>query len=282
MTVREALADAAARLEEAGCDSPYVDAQLLLEHVTSGGRADLYAASERELDARESRALEACLRRRCDREPLAYVLGEWSFRRLSLRVTPAVLVPRPETEVLVERCLARLEETPQARVLDIGTGSGAIALAIADERPDAVITAIDSSAAALEVARENAARADLAGRVTFVHGDLFGGQGGPFELVVSNPPYVRPDELARLQPEVRVYEPRDALLGVGFHERIAGDAPAVLTEGGSLVLECGEAGAGAVAARLTDLGWSDVRVTDDLAGRPRVVEGRRPAEARVA
>jgi release factor glutamine methyltransferase len=272
--VSQTLALAADRLAAAGCESPRVDAEHLVAHVLGTSRAGLYAASRRSVTAAEAGELESLVERRASREPLAYVLGEWGFRRLTLGVDPRVLVPRPETEVVVERCLALLRGTREPRVLDVGTGSGAIALAIADEHPGARVTGIDSSDAALAVAVENASRTGLA--VDLVRHDLFDGlPGGPWTLVVSNPPYVGPDEIDLLEPEVRDWEPRAALVGEGATEAVVDSAFDVLRAGGSLVLEVAEDAAGEVAARLRERGYRDVCMTRDLAGRERVVEGRR-------
>ena len=217
--------------------------------------------------------LEALVARRERREPLAYVLGEWGFRRLTLAVDARVLVPRPETEIVVERCLALLRGSERPRVLDVGTGSGAIALAIADEHPGADVTGIDASENALAVARENAAR--LGAEVAFERADLLEGlPSGPWDLVVSNPPYVSPAEIDSLAPEVREWEPRSALVGEGATEAVAEAARSVLRPGGALVLEVAETKADAVAALLRDLGYGAVAVTKDLTGRDRVVEGR--------
>jgi release factor glutamine methyltransferase len=203
------------------------------------------------------------------------VLGEWGFRRLTLAVDSRVLVPRPETEVVTERALALLHGVEAPRVLDVGTGSGAIALSIADERPGALVTGIDASEDALAVAWENARRTGL--RVSLQRADLFEGlPAGPWDLVVSNPPYVGPDEIETLQPEVREWEPRSALVGEGATEAVATTARDVLEEHGALVLETAAARVDRVAALLRELGYEDVVVTRDLAGRPRVVEGRRP------
>jgi release factor glutamine methyltransferase len=202
------------------------------------------------------------------------VLGEWGFRRLVLVVDRRVLVPRPETEVVVERCLARLAGHEEPRVLDVGTGSGAIALALADEHPGARVTATDSSPDALAVARENVARTGL--RVELREHDLFDGlPPGEWDLVVSNPPYVQAADLAALPAEVRDWEPRAALVGDGATEAIARAAAEALRPGGALVLEVADGDAGRVAELLHGLGYDDVRVTRDLAGRERVVEGVR-------
>jgi release factor glutamine methyltransferase len=275
MIVRDMLAAAASRLEDAGVESPRVDAELLLAHVLGTTRSGLSADSRRELTADEVAQLERLLDRRVVREPLAYVLGEWGFRRLTLKVDPRVLVPRPETEVVVERCLARLAGQAEPRVLDVGTGSGAIALAIADELPGARVTAIDASEDALAVARENAARTGL--DIELVRRDLFEGlPDGPWDLVVSNPPYIREEEVDALGPEVRDWEPRAAVVGAGTTEGVASAARLVLRPGGALVLETAGGRAEDVARLLRALGYEDVRVTDDLTGLSRVAEGVTP------
>jgi release factor glutamine methyltransferase len=274
LTTREAIREIAAELEQAGCPSPRVDAEWLVAHLIGGSRTDLYAG-DRPLHEEELLRLRSLVDRRRAREPLAYVLGEWGFRRLTLSVDPRVLIPRPETEVLVERCLELLERVERPRVLDIGVGSGAIALSIADERPDADVVATDSSRDALEVAAANKLRLGLDGRVELRHGDLLASAEGLFDLVVSNPPYVAPEELGRVEPEV-LCEPRDALVGVGRHEEIGRAARDVLRPGGAVVLEVGDGQAPAVAAVLRELGYQDVATGVDLAGCERVVDGRRP------
>jgi release factor glutamine methyltransferase len=276
MDVCAALGIAAARLEAAGVETARVDAEILLAHVLGSTRSGVHAESRRELTLQEAAELERLLARRESREPLAYVLGEWGFRRLTLSVDGRVLVPRPETEVVVERCLARLAGLDAPRVLDVGTGSGAIALALADEHPGARVTAIDESEEALEVARVNAARTGLP--IDVRRHDLFSGlPDGPWDLVVSNPPYVSEDEVARLEPEVREWEPRAALVGEGATEHVATAALAVLRRGGALVLETAGGRAEEVAAGLRRLGYVDVLTTDDLAGRSRVAEGLKSA-----
>ena len=275
-TIDAALGDGTARLEEVGVESPRVDAELLLAHVLGATRSGLRADGRRELDSEEHAAFTALLARRATREPLAYVLGEWGFRRLTLNVDSRVLVPRPETEVVVERCLARLAGLEAPRVLDVGTGSGAIALAIADERPGARVTGLDSSADALEVAGKNAARTGLA--VELVEGDLFAAlPDGPWDLVVSNPPYVRCADIEALEPEVREWEPRAALVADGATEAVAEHALGVLRPGAALVLEVADGDAARVAELLRDLGYLAVETTLDLAGRDRVAEGLAPA-----
>jgi len=258
--VRDALRHAEQRFAAAGIDTPRVDAELLVAHVAGTTRSGLYAQLDCELDG----ALEPLLRRRELREPLAYVLGEWGFRRLVLKVDRRALVPRPETEIVVERCLALLAGSESPRVLDIGVGSGAIALALKDERPDANVTGVDVSHDALLLASENAGRLGL--DVELREGSLDAAREG-WDLVVSNPPYV--DSLDGLQPELR-YEPRQALVGSGLHQAIAAVAETRL-----LVLEVGDGQADLIAQALRSAAYEGVRTTRDLAGIERVVEGRR-------
>ena len=274
MTIQGVVGQVAAELDRAGCPSPRVDAEWLVSHVVGGTRADL-SVGDRALSASEAARLRSLVDRRLQREPLAYVLGEWGFRRLTLVVDPRVLIPRPETEILVERCLELLADVERPRVLDIGVGSGAIALAIADERPDAQVVATDKSADALVVAEANKQRVGVDGRVELRHGDLLAGAEGPFDLVVSNPPYVGLEEVGRLEPEV-LAEPREALVGTGRHEEIAAAALEVLSPSGLIALEVGDGQAPAAAASLRRLGYEAVGTTLDLAGRERVVDGRRP------
>ena len=275
MTALEAVHGVARELDAAGVPSPRVDAEYLVAEVLRTSRSGLYSA-RRPLGEEQLLRLRSLVRRRSAREPLAYVLGEWGFRRLVLRVDRRALVPRPETEVVVERCLEHLCGIAEPRVLDIGVGSGAIALALADEHPGARIVAVDASEGALALARENLARLDGDGRIELRRGDFLHGVSGPFDLVVSNPPYVRPEEYESLQPEIRLWEPPEALVGVGVGETIAREARAVLRTAGWLVLECGDGQAEALAAELRALGYEDVRATPDLAARDRVVEGTRP------
>jgi release factor glutamine methyltransferase len=263
VTVGEALRFAEQRLEEAGVETPRVDAELLLAHVLGTSRTGVH--ERRDQDVPDE--FDGLLERRRQREPLAYVLGEWGFRRLVLNTDARALVPRPETEIVVERCLALLRDEPEPRVLDLGTGSGAIALAIADERPDARVTAVDSAGEAVALARENAERLDLAIEVR--QGDLEAAAEG-WDLVVSNPPYVAADEWESLQPEIRNWEPRAALVGEGIHEEIARLASTRL-----LVFEVGDGQADHVADALASLGYADITITPDQADEDRVVEGRR-------
>jgi release factor glutamine methyltransferase len=267
--------EVARELDEAGVPSPRVDSEHLVAHVLGLTRSGLYS-SDRVLSEREANRLEELVARRRAREPLAYVLGEWGFRRLMLNVDGRALVPRPETEVVVERCLVHLAGLTEPRILDVGTGSGAIALALADEVPGARVVAVDLSEDALALARENLARADVDGRVELRRGDLLAGVVGPFDLVVSNPPYVPAAEYDSLQPEIRLYEPYGAVVGDRVWEQIAREARRVLVPGGWLVLECGDGQAADVSAGLEALGYQAILATPDLAGRDRVVEAHRP------
>jgi release factor glutamine methyltransferase len=273
--LRRAVAETRQRLEAAGCESPEVDAEILVAHVLGLTRSELALDSSRKLSKTEERTLEDLVARRESREPLAYVIGEWGFRRLLLDVDARVLVPRPETEIVVERCLARIGTVAEPRVLDVGTGSGAIALAIADEHPGARVTGVDASSGALEVAGGNVVRTGVA--IDLRAWDLFTGlPDGPWDLVVSNPPYVLPEEIEALAPEVRDWEPREALAGVGATEAVARGARDVLADRGALVLEVAAEDASRVATLLDTLGYVDVIATKDLTGRDRVVEGTSP------
>jgi release factor glutamine methyltransferase len=276
MTLGDALARATARLAEAGVESARLEAELLLAKACDDcARALLYAELDRELNDEQLVAFEANLARREQREPLAYVLGEWGFRRLTLRTDRRALIPRPETEIVVERALDHIRGIEEPRVLDVGTGTGAIALAIADEAPTARITAVDLSSDALALARENLELTGVNGRVRLVEHDLTSGLGdGEFDLVVSNPPYVEPDELPNLQPEVRDWEPHVALVASGATESVARAATEALRPGGWLVLETAAGAGERIRSLLDDLGYERVTITPDLAGKDRVVEGK--------
>ena len=276
MTLGDALARATARLATAGVESARLEAELLLAKACDDcARALLYAELDRELTPAQIAAFEANVARREKREPLAYVLGEWGFRRLTLKTDRRALIPRPETEIVVERALEHIRDLEEPEVLDVGTGTGAIALAIADEVPRARIMAMDVSGDALALARENLELTGVNGRVRLVVHDLTSGLGdGEFDLVVSNPPYVEPDELPTLQPEVRDWEPHVALIAAGATEKLARAATEALRPGGWLVLETAAGAGERVEALLKELGFEDVTITPDLAGRDRVAEGR--------
>jgi release factor glutamine methyltransferase len=271
-TVREALTAATQALEAAGVDSPRLDAELLLAEATGLDRARLAADPDAGVDPGAARRFGEMVRRRVRREPVAYILGRKGFRRIEVAVDGRALIPRPETELLVD---VALELRPR-RALDVGTGSGAIALSLAEELTDCEVTATDISEGALDLARDNAARLGIDGRVRFERGTV--PLGGSFDLVLANLPYVTEDELPSLPPEIARYEPREAVVaGTDGLETISAVAPAataVLAEGGSLALEVGAGQAGPVAELLLDLGFAQVEGRQDLAGIPRVVLGR--------
>ena len=260
MTAREALAEAERRLAAAGVETPRVDSEWLVARLLGTTRSGLAARLDDEVDG-----LEPLLARREAREPLAYVLGDWGFRRLTLKTDARALVPRPETETLVERALALAEGIERPRILDVGVGSGAIALALKDELPNARVTGVDVSPDALALARENAELLGL--EVQLRQGDGADAAAEGWDVVVANPPYV--ESLAELQPELR-REPEVALVGSGEHERLARAARARF-----VVFEVGDGQARDVAQILAASGWRDVRVTKDLTGTERVVEGAR-------
>ena len=270
MTLAEVLRAATDYLAARGVENPRLDSERLLARALGLTRMELYTQHDRPLTEAERAAARELVQRRGRREPLAYVLGDWDFRRLTLATDARALVPRPETEIVVERCLALLESVETPRIVDVGTGGGAIALALKNERPDARVTATDISAAALTLARENAARNGL--DVELIETDLLAGLAGPFDLVVSNPPYVLADELGALEPEVRDWEPELALVDAGQTATLAAAARDVLD--GWLVLEVHERLAGEVAALLGALTYRPVTISLDLAERERVVEAR--------
>ena len=276
MTVGEALAHGTHVLAESGIDTARLEAELLLARACDDcARALLYMELRRELSPEAEEGYEALLERRARREPLAYILGHWGFRRLTLKTDKRALVPRPETEIVVERALEHLNGLKDPAVLDVGTGTGAIALAIVDEHPRAQVTAIDASQDALALARENLDLLGINGRVKLEEHDLTEGLGtDEFDLVVSNPPYIEPEDIDTLQPEVRDWEPRIALVARGATEAVARAATEALRPGGWVVLEIAENQAERVAGVLRKLGYEHLRVSHDMAGRDRVIEAQ--------
>ena len=265
-TVREALESAAIALTAAGCDTPRLDAEVLLAHVLGADRAALITDPGRELTPAQARAFMDAARRRREREPVAYITGVKGFRMLDLAVDRRVLIPRPETEHVVE---AALELPAGTRVVDVGTGSGAIALALKAERPDLVVFATDASPDALAVARANAARLGL--EVAFAQGDLLAGVEA--DAVVSNPPYVGDAE--PVMPEVARFEPREAVFAGADALAVVRRLVAVAAASRFVALEIGAGQADTVEALLRDAGFADVERVRDLAGIERVVVGRR-------
>jgi release factor glutamine methyltransferase len=266
LTLADVLKGAVDYLTARGIDTPRLDAELLVARALALQRIELYTQHDRPLTEDERAQLRELVRRRGAREPLAYVLGDWDFRRITLKTDKRALVPRPETEIVVERCLELIKDIDAPRIVDVGTGTGAIALALKHERPDARVVATDRSADALALAWENVRTTGL--DVELRQADLLDGVAGPFDLVVSNPPYVRADELEALAPEL-AHEPVEALVDRGQTERLIETA-----RFGWLVLEVHEARAAEIADLLERAGYAHVRVSQDLAGRDRIVEGR--------
>lgn len=280
-TIATALHAALARLTRAGADAgdARLDAEVLLAHALDKPRSHLRAWPERVLTAEQAARYEELVTRRAGGEPVAHILGRREFWSLDLDVTPATLIPRPETELLVELALARIPADAALAVADLGTGTGAIALAVARERPRCRVTATDRSAAALEVARRNAARLGIGG-IDFRHGAWYAPLAGRrFDLILSNPPYVRTDDPHLAQGDVR-FEPPGALVagadGLDDLRVIVAGAPAHLHGGGWLLVEHGYDQDGAVAALFHAAGFADVGTVRDLNGQPRVTLGRRP------
>lgn len=263
----------------AGVETPAVDAQLLLGHALRLDRAQLIARSDRLLEAREVDAVSALAARRLKREPVARIQGAKEFWSLPLAVTPDVLMPRPDTETVVEAALdfvgrggLRMEKLC---ILDIGTGSGAILLALLSELPNALGLGTDISAAAAKVARANAERNKLAARCDFIVCDIAAGVQGKFDLIVSNPPYVARGDIATLAPEVRSYDPAIALDGgndgLTAYRAIAAETPRLLAEGARLIVELGAGQEPAVTALFTNTGLRVTGVREDLAGIARAL-----------
>jgi len=273
-TVREALDSAVIAIGAGGSDTPRLDAELLLAEALGVDRAALVTGPGREVAGPAVRAFQGFVRRRSvEREPVAYILGRKGFRLIDLLVDARVLVPRPETELLVE---VGLTLPRGARVVDVGTGSGAVALALKHERPDLRVAATDVSADALEVAAANAAALGL--EVRLVRGDLLAGVG-ECDAILSNPPYVAEGERGSLAPEIAAHEPAVALFagddGLDVIRRLVPAAAAALTPGGLLALEVAMGQADAVAGLLAAQGFAEVHARKDYGGIDRVVAGRR-------
>ncbi len=282
MDVALALRQAIALLTAAGVETPGLDARLLLAWTLKARREDLAREPERRLTGRERLIFDKAVSLRVLRRPLPYITGEQWFYGRPFKINRAVLIPRPETELLVEAALALSREIPSPRFADIGTGSGCLAVTLAAERPDCQVWATDISRDALNVARKNAVRQGLVNRVTLLQGELLRPLPPDihFDVIVSNPPYITEVVLPGLQPEVRDYEPPLALVGLPgatgadgtlLHRRLLAEAPPYLTPGGLLLLEVGQGQAEAVAEQARALGYAEVTILDDLGGIGRVV-----------
>jgi release factor glutamine methyltransferase len=300
--LRSALRDAIALLERERVPSAALAAELLLMHVLGKDRAWLYAHPEAELDSAPREQYFALVARRASGVPTQYLTAHQEFWGLDFEVSPAVLIPRPETEHVIEVALERLGVSPTSNsprpdapflIADVGTGSGCVAIALAHELPAARIVATDISPAALEVARRNAARHGVASRIDFIESDLLthffhqplatSHQSHSLDLIASNPPYIGRQEAATLPREVREHEPEVGLFagetGVEFYAPLIAQSTSLLKPGGSLVLELGHNSADHVLRLLDSPRWTDAAITNDLAGIPRVASARRTTSA---
>jgi release factor glutamine methyltransferase len=279
MLLRESLQSAITHLTSDRVPSPRLNAELLLMFTLNCDRAHLYAHPERELTGEEQSRYDEALTQRTKGVPAQYITGHQEFWGLDLIVSPAVLIPRPETEHLIETVLPLARALKNPKIADVGTGSGAIALALAKELPNAEIHATDISPSALEIAEANAARLQLERNLFFHDTDLLNGlEAAAFDFVVSNPPYVGESEADQVQLEVRKFEPRTAVFagptGLEVIENLIPAAHTALRPGGYLIMEI----SGTVADRVRALlhGWEDITLTHDLQGIPRVASARKP------
>jgi release factor glutamine methyltransferase len=278
LSLRQAVRQAADELQRAGMKTPARDAELLLVHTTGLSRTDLIASPTQTLTAAQERRYRELIDRRANWEPIQYITGEREFYGLRFTVTPEVLIPRPETEHLVEAALERIPPNVPFHIADVGTGSGAIAVALAVGRPTASVIAVDISAAALKIARQNASANGVAARIEFVEADLLVGIAAQsVDMVVSNPPYVADGERETLDAEVKNYEPARSLFagptGLEVYERLIPQAANALRPGGWLIMEIGAGQQSQLSQLLKN--WSNVSFIPDLQGIPRVVLAQR-------
>ena len=288
-TVRRVIDWTTAHLKKHGSDTPRLETEILLAHARGCRRIELYTRFDDVLSERERSTMRDLVRRRAQSEPVAYLVGHREFFGLDFHVTPAVLIPRPDTETLVVELLDRVRSLTSPRILDVGTGSGCIAVAVAVNHPTAQVTATDMSEAALSVARENAQSHQVLDRIRFLKGDLFEalgdagpsqaiGEDGLFDVIASNPPYIAEHEKETLQADVRQYEPHEALFsgptGLEILTRLVDEAPRHLAAGGTLLLEISPEQADAVGGRMEKSGvFGEIRVVKDLARLSHVVCG---------
>jgi release factor glutamine methyltransferase len=281
LTLNQEIRIAAEKLAQVGIPTARLDAELLLRHILGRDRAWLLAHSNDSLDAAHQRVFENLIKRRGTREPIQHIVGRQEFWGLDFIVTPDVLIPRPETELVVESALREARGMKAPVIVDLCSGSGCIAISLAKELPAARLFATDISEKALAIARENARRHDVSDRIRFFEGDLFGpleelDLRGRVDMIVSNPPYVRVSELDTLQPEVRDFEPKTALIagpeGTEIHERIISAAPDYLKRYGALILEMGLGQSAQLVALMRESGrYKPPEVLKDLAGIERVI-----------
>lgn len=276
-TVLKLLRWATDYFAEKGIDSPRLDAELLLAHVLELDRVGIYLNYDRPLQEAELNQLRPLVKRRGQREPLQYICGDTEFWSVPFKVSPGVLIPRPETEILVEEALAR--SGSKGRLLDVGCGSGAIVISLAKELPEWRLEALDISAEAVALTEENACLNGVGERLVIYAGDLAALPPHCYDLIVSNPPYIAEEEWDELMPEVRCHEPRQALLagdGLAAYRQLAGQIGEHLTPGGWLLVEIGCRQGDAVQQLFRAAGLKDVYMRRDYAGQPRVVGGRLP------
>jgi release factor glutamine methyltransferase len=276
MNVADAITFATEALRTAGTPEPARDAKVLLAHSLGRQKTFLIAYPEFELTDEQQARFGAVIERRAGREPLQHILGRQEFYGRDFRVSPDVLIPRPETEAIVELAVGFLADRPEPRFLDIGTGSGCIAVSVAAELPAARGVATDISPAALAVARENADKHGVADRVSFIESDLLGpAVEGEFDLIASNPPYIPLEEFRGLEPEVREFEPRSALTdegdGLAIIRKIITTAPHHLKPGGRLLIEIGFGQSESVSAMIDRAIWPEAAFHNDLQGIPRIL-----------
>lgn len=278
LSIEAARRRLATALREAAIDTPELDARLLVGHATALDLTGLAVAARRPLTVQETERLGAAARRRLAGEPVARILGEKEFWGLPLRLTPATLVPRPDTETAVEAALEAMANRPPRRIADLGTGSGALILALASEWPQAQCVATDLDEEALHTAAANARRLGFDQRVVFVKCNYAAALAGPFDLVVSNPPYIPSAEIAVLAPEVREHDPRRALDGgadgLDAYRTLIPQSAALLSPGGALIVEVGMTQDGPVAGMMAAAGLAVGPPRPDLGGIPRAVIGR--------
>lgn len=283
-SIRQAMADAAARLRDAGLTptDARIDADVLVRHVLGWDRATLLLRRDEALPSAAGAALDGLVARRAAREPVAYLTGTREFYGRDFHVSPAVLIPRPETELIVDAVLTRTAPDAARRVADVCTGSGVLAVTLACERPRFEIVATDISAEALALARQNASAHGVSDRVTFVEADLLTTVPRPFDIIVANPPYVPERDASTLTPDVRAFEPGVALFGgedgLAITERLVQQASSCLVTGGLFVMEFGAGQQYDVARHATSAGFDVLEVARDLQGHPRTVVCRLRAD----
>ena len=273
------LKEAILALENAGSESPKLDAELLLAHVLGITRVKLLTSHDNGLNEAQEREFQALLSRRLKREPMAYILGQKEFWSLDFKVSPAVLCPRPDTEVLVQKALKLVHRAGPLKILDLGTGSGAILLSLLTELPHATGVGVDISPQAIEIAAENAAHLGLASRVEFLLSSWCDGLSGQFDLIVSNPPYIESSVISGLEPEVAMFEPKLALDGgvdgLDAYRLLASQVPLFLRSGGWVVFEVGEAQALAVQQLMSEQKLENFSIAKDYQGIDRCVIAQR-------